>query len=628
MARFATKDNLKVIVVALRDEMPDAASSEPLEDGVASVGTSDDYARADHVHPTDTTRAAESDLTTHVGDTTAHVTAAEREQWNERGIEYIVGTHGTTATNVWTGVTTDSELYTGKCIAFYMTSEGTSTAATLNLTLSGGGTTGAKSVRINNSNVTTHFHVNSVIFLAYDGTYWKTFDYNSDTQNRVKYDQIIAAAENITSGHLICGTESGYRDLAAGVSFDIAYPLLWAGTTITKGATSGTRNNNFVSVNNVNYSTTGTITSGAANKMLYLKGKLSGNTFTVASTAFLTTVEPTSADGFMYIPLGVMVSATNGYFQQTRDVMEYVNGEFRKVSPTAQLNGVNIPSAMVIPSNAFNGNSAITTVDLSTCVAVGSGAFYSCSALASVSLPACTTLGDGVFQKCASLTSVSIPACTTVGIGAFGYCSALTSVSLPACTTLEKGVFGYCHSLASIDLPVCTTLGDGMFLFCASISSVSLPVCTTLGDGAFAYCISLNSVSLPVCTTLGDGAFQNCASLNSVSLPVCTTLGDGVFLSCYNLISLYLTSVSIVPTIGANAFMSTPIGGYSASAGQYGSVFVPMSLVDAFKVASGWSSIADRIVGVGVDDIDNSTIKRNADGQLYVDIPSLMGVSY
>lgn len=37
---------------------PSPSSSTPLMDGTASAGTSDDYARGDHVHPTDTSRQA------------------------------------------------------------------------------------------------------------------------------------------------------------------------------------------------------------------------------------------------------------------------------------------------------------------------------------------------------------------------------------------------------------------------------------------------------------------------------------------------------------------------------------------------------------------------------------------
>lgn len=44
--------------------VPTASSTAPEMDGTAVVGTSTTYARADHVHPTDTTRAAASAVTT------------------------------------------------------------------------------------------------------------------------------------------------------------------------------------------------------------------------------------------------------------------------------------------------------------------------------------------------------------------------------------------------------------------------------------------------------------------------------------------------------------------------------------------------------------------------------------
>ena len=97
------------------------------------------------------------------------------------GIEYIVGTQ-TASTNAWTGVTKEATLETGKVIAYKLPFAGTSTAATLNLTLSGGGTSGAKAVILNkNTNVTTHFPDGTIIILTYDGSQWKTFDYNTNT---------------------------------------------------------------------------------------------------------------------------------------------------------------------------------------------------------------------------------------------------------------------------------------------------------------------------------------------------------------------------------------------------------------------------------------------------------------
>jgi len=56
--------------------------------------------------------------------------------------------------------------------------------------------------------------------------------------------------------------------------------------------------------------------------------------------------------------------------------------------------------------------------------------------------------------------------------------------------------------------------------------------------------------------------------------------------------------VSSVPTLGLSAFASTPIGGYSDSAGQYGSVYVPASLYSSFLTANNWSLISSRIASV------------------------------
>ena len=39
-----------------------ASNSTPIMDGTAAAGTADTYSRSDHVHPTDTTRAAASDV--------------------------------------------------------------------------------------------------------------------------------------------------------------------------------------------------------------------------------------------------------------------------------------------------------------------------------------------------------------------------------------------------------------------------------------------------------------------------------------------------------------------------------------------------------------------------------------
>lgn len=59
------------------------STTAPVADGTASAGTATTVARSDHRHPTDTSRASQVDLSTHTGNTTVHITSAERVNWNK-----------------------------------------------------------------------------------------------------------------------------------------------------------------------------------------------------------------------------------------------------------------------------------------------------------------------------------------------------------------------------------------------------------------------------------------------------------------------------------------------------------------------------------------------------------------
>ena len=87
-------------------------------------------------------------------------------------VEYIEGTQ-TAATNVWTGASTSPALFAGKVIIYHLPYNGTSTAATLNLTLTDGSTTGAKAVKSDSGYVTTAYKAGSDIFMVYTGAEWK-----------------------------------------------------------------------------------------------------------------------------------------------------------------------------------------------------------------------------------------------------------------------------------------------------------------------------------------------------------------------------------------------------------------------------------------------------------------------
>ena len=242
-----------------------------------------------------------------------------------QSVEYIVGTQ-TAVTGNWTGVSVDGALYAGKTIAYKLPYAGSGNAS-LKLTLANGSETELVPVYLNTTRVTTHFGAGAVINMTYDGTAWRAASIpNSNNYDRRLHNSAIKAAAAVTAAHLIAGKADGYKMLAASLAFDLAYPILYASAAISANATA---KSSYEALPDVNFSTTGTIQSGAANKILWLKGTVEGNTFTIAEGNWLTTVVPVEDDGMYYIPLGVMSSTTTGYFASSDRLYAFVDDAFQ-----------------------------------------------------------------------------------------------------------------------------------------------------------------------------------------------------------------------------------------------------------------------------------------------------------
>ena len=226
--------------------------------------------------------------------------------------------------------------------SYWLPYAGTSTAATLNLTLSGGGTTGAKEVYINaTTRCTTHIAAGNMVQMVYrvgvtigTGTYtgwWISRALNDNTYDRIRFNNAIKAKTAISASRLLLGDESGFFHLAAGSVFDVDKPILWAGSAISAAAT-GT--NNFLSFpsctlrNNAGSSWTATQYA-----TLYLAGTLAGNVFTVASENWLTTAP--AIESLTYISLGYMYSTYQMYFYPEHPMYRLVNGVLTAISQIA-----------------------------------------------------------------------------------------------------------------------------------------------------------------------------------------------------------------------------------------------------------------------------------------------------
>ena len=145
------------------------------------------------------------------------------------------------------------------------------------------------------------------------------------------------------------------------------------------------------------------------------------------------------------------------------------------------------------------------------------------------------------------------------------------------------------RTIKTVNLPYATSVGKGAFFHCSSLSQVSLPVCENIGNYAFSGCSSLSQISLPVCSYIGDDAFWKCYPLSQISLPVCSYIGSWAFEECSSLSIIIIGYSSICSLKLSNAFISTQI------TSSTGSIYVPTSLVDAYKSAENWSYFSTQI---------------------------------
>ncbi len=250
--------------------------------------------------------------------------------------------------------------------------------------------------------------------------------------------------------------------------------------------------------------------------------------------------------------------------------------EFFMVALRSSLQSAYLPNCKIL------GTSDYTTPPRST------GGFAYCTSLSKVSLPVCEVIGADAFQDCYELKSITLPSCRYVGTYAFGNCSSLSYVNLPVCSYIYTYAFQSCRSLRNIVIPQCERIEGAAFMWCG-FYSISLPMCSYLSGGVFYGCSSLTYIDLPVCEVLAGGTFENCNHLSSIVLPVCSSIGQNTFKGCTILKSITLGSTSVCSLANSGVFSGTDILSYS------GSIFVPYSLVSAYKRASGWKFFSNRI---------------------------------
>ena len=218
-----------------------------------------------------------------------------------------------------------------------------------------------------------------------------------------------------------------------------------------------------------------------------------------------------------------------------------------------------------------------------------------------------TTIANNTFQVCGRLESISIPQNVEVeGYATFNQATQLRVIVIQSITNVFR-TFYNCINLRAIAGPGTMGYTDKYTLTNTAVRQLNAAVTAAytvqslervhikavngqVGD--FSACRSLVEVTIPAdATTFVAAAFSGDNALRRV-----TCLGDiasipaQVFQRCYPLRFVDFTHCTAVPTLAnVNAFDRTH---------AQLEIRVPASLVDAWKAATNWSSLADHIVGV------------------------------
>jgi|GEM_PF-976064 len=162
-------------------------------------------------------------------------------------------------------------------------------------------------------------------------------------------------------------------------------------------------------------------------------------------------------------------------------------------------------------------------------------------------------------------------------------------------TSISRSAFRLNSSITTVAVPATVTeIGDYAFSSCSDLTAVSLPSgLTQIADDLFSHCTKLAKCDIPEgVTTIGSRAFNDCRQLLSLTLPATVNnLGTNCFDGMGNDAGSDATTLTCLAATPPNADPHT-FTGYT------GKVAVPSASVDAYKAATGWSTVASQIEAI------------------------------
>lgn len=387
-------------------------------------------------------------------------------------------------------------------------------------------------------------------------------------------------------------------------------------------------------------------------RSLYSVYLLSNSVVTLSDkSAFTGTPMSNAGSGYIYVTYSLVDSykTANNWSVYANNILPYFE-EFEFISglvvgsastmdstyldvlsiSTDEVISVSMYNVASLESSTFMNYPNLVSISFPKVTFYGDDTFAGCTSLSEVDINV-PSLGDRVFAECTSLKTVNVTfnGLVTIGSDVFSGCTALTSICvfedyysdylsapnwsdysslivsvIPKLAFNNGLVYGSVSSIdnsflitlgitssqvTAVSLPNCLYVSGNTFYSCQNLLTVDIPECSYIGGSGFAECVKLRSINLAKCEYIGgrtfQGAFQSNGSNLNLDLPVCSYIGGSAFYWAQKVSTITLRSNSVCSIYDSNIFYAAGLQ----------SIYVPASLVDAYKAARYWSQLSSRI---------------------------------
>lgn len=295
----------------------------------------------------------------------------ETYDFRDRNLKVYTGSCSTAAGTAIKDVVTDGIFTLEKGAVLFVNFTNTNSAAVGNLKLkiNGEADTNAKPIKylVNGNDPANipgagYLRANQTYMFRYDGTNWVAdlnyYTYSNDFANKIGHYNNILARKAIAAESLIVGDETGYEKVASGVTFNLAYPIVWCTGAVNANASNYA--NMFLQHYDRNIATGAKSGfTSTANKAIYLIVTINGNIATIDSNIITDTL-PSSDDGKVYISLGKLGAQSTGanyfFLYPVHPMFWYKNGAIREYSGASQY-------ALAAPLSGISGADDLKAIE-------------------------------------------------------------------------------------------------------------------------------------------------------------------------------------------------------------------------------------------------------------------------